>query len=67
MNRDENGLPISMSKNAGKLPPLTKAPQLPNNGLIKMPNSTLINNNKGPGSGISKMAPMPISQSNNDK
>ena len=26
MNRDENGLPISMSKNVGKLPPLTSGP-----------------------------------------
>lgn len=26
MNRDENGLPISMSKNVGKLPPLSNAP-----------------------------------------
>ena len=34
-----------------------------------MPNSSLINNSKGPGSsigGISKMAPMPISASNQD-
>jgi len=25
-NRDENGLPMSLSKNVGKLPPLTKSP-----------------------------------------
>ena len=61
MNRDENGLPVSMSKNVGKLPPLSNAPQLPSSGLINMPNSSLMGANKGPG----KMAPMPI-QANKD-
>jgi hypothetical protein len=61
LNRDENGLPISMSKNGGKLPPLSNAPQLPATGLIRMPNSSLVANDKGPGG---KMAPMPISKSN---
>jgi hypothetical protein len=60
MNRDENGLPVAMSKNNGKLPPLSNAPQIPSSGLINMPNSTLMGANKGPG----KLAPMPILTNN---
>jgi hypothetical protein len=51
---DENGLPKSMAK-AGlgsKLPPISA-------GLIKLPQSSLLNKNGGP----SKMAPMPIGTS----
>ena len=62
MNRDENGLPVALSKNVGKLPPLSNVPQIPSSGLINMPNSTLMGSNKGPG----KLAPMPI-MTNNQK